>query len=155
MDIRSAGLADLPAILALQKRAFRAEAELVGDDTIPPLTQTLDGLTADLAAGVILKAVEDGVIVGSVRGRLQEETLHIGRLMVDPPSQNRGLGTALLRHLEALYPRQRYELFTSDLSAQNLSLYTRCGYREFDRRPLNDTVTLVFLEKSVHPDRAG
>ena len=150
MTITKAEKNDLPAILSLQKLAYQSEAKLVNDFTIPPLTQTLEGITADFNDGVILKAVEesnpDGII-GSVRGRISGNTLRIGRLIVDPAFQNQGIGTALLLHIESLYPDARYELFTSDKSSKNLSLYVKNGYREFKREPLNERVNFVFLEK--------
>jgi ribosomal protein S18 acetylase RimI-like enzyme len=154
VKIFKADLGDLPAILSLQKLAYQSEALLVGDFTIAPLTQTLEGITADLEDGVILKAIDEGdpgEIIGSVRGRLAEGTLRIGRLIVHPSYQNRGIGTALLLGVESLYEGARYELFTSDRSAKNLSLYTRNGYREFRREPLNDRVNLVYLEKRNAP----
>ncbi|MCL2034066.1 MAG: GNAT family N-acetyltransferase [Oscillospiraceae bacterium] len=150
MRIIKAELSDLPAVLTLQRLAYQSEAQLVDDFSIPPLTQTLEELTADFGAGIILIAVEQSrptEIAGSVRGRFSGNTLHIGRLIVNPSRQNRGIGTALLRGIEALYPRMRYELFTSDRSVKNLSLYIKNGYREFKREPLNKRVNLVFLEK--------
>ena len=147
MDIIRAEIDDLPSILALQKLAYQSEAELVGDYSIPPLTQTLEGITGDFNNGVILKAVDCGEIVGSVRVRFSENTLHIGRLIVAPARQNQGIGTALLSAAEKLYPSARFELFTSDKSAKNLSLYVKNGYKEFKREPLNESVSFVFLEK--------
>jgi hypothetical protein len=34
--------ADAPAILTLQRLAYRSDAELYGDETLPPLTETID-----------------------------------------------------------------------------------------------------------------
>jgi len=117
---------DLPEILSLQKLAYQSEARLVNDFSIPPLTQTHEGIRADYDNGIILKAIDEGgKIIGSVRGRFSDDTLYIGRLIVDPRFQNRGIGTALLSGIEALYPDARYELFTSDKSGKNLSLYQK------------------------------
>ena len=150
MKIIKAENDDLSDILSLQRLAYQSEAKLVNDFSIPPLTQTLEGLTADFDDGIILKAVEESnpkEIIGSVRGRFLENTLYIGRLIVNPSFQNKGIGTALLLHIESLYPRARYELFTSDKSSRNLSLYIKNGYKEFKRKPLNEHVDFVFLEK--------
>jgi predicted N-acetyltransferase YhbS len=147
MKITKAEKQDLPSILSLQKLAYQSEARLVGDYSIPPMIQTLDGIKEDFNNGVILKAIDDGEIVGSVRMRISENTLHIGRLIVAPLRQNQGIGSALLLASEQLYPDMRYELFTSDMSEKNLSLYFKNGYTEFKREPLNENVTLVFLEK--------
>jgi GNAT superfamily N-acetyltransferase len=147
MNISKAEVRDLSTILSLQKLAYLSEAELVGDYSIPPLVQTLDGITDDFNKGIFLKAVENDEIIGSVRVRFADNTLHIGRLIVSPSHQNKGVGTKLLASAEQLYPNARYELFTSDMSAKNLSLYIKNGYVEFKREPLNKNVNLVFLEK--------
>jgi len=119
--VHIAGIDDLPAILSLQRLAYQSEALLHDDFTIPPLTQNLESLQADYNAGVILKPITpEYEIIGSVRGRYCEDTLHIGRLIVHPSFQNQGIGTALLLAMEALYPHTRYELFTSDKSEKNL-----------------------------------
>ena len=149
MDISKAEIYDLPLILALQKLAYQSEAELVGDYSIPPLTQTIDSIIDDFNKGIILKAVNNNEIIGSVRAYLSENTLHIGRLIVSPLYQNQGIGTALLSAVEQLYPNTRFELFTSDKSAKNLSLYIKNGYQEFKRKPLNENVNLVFLKKCI------
>ena len=147
MEIIKATLNDLPAILNLQKLAYQSEAELVDDYFIPPLTQTLDGIKDDFNNGIILKAVETDEIIGSVRVRFSDNTLHIGRMIVSPTQQNKGIGTALLHAAEALYPKARYELFTSEKSERNLYLYKKNGYKEFKREPMNANINLIYLEK--------
>ena len=147
MKIVKAEKSDLLSILSLQKLAYQSEAELVNDYSIPPLTQTIDGITDDFNCGTILKAVVNDEIIGSVRIKQLNNSLHIGRLIVSPSFQNQGIGTALLSAAEELYPNTRYELFTSDLSSKNLALYIKNGYKEFKRVPLNENVDFVFLEK--------
>ncbi|MGB6628338.1 MAG: hypothetical protein WBE61_09395, partial [Nitrososphaeraceae archaeon] len=41
----------------------------------------------------------------------------------------------------------RYELFTGHKSARNLHLYQKLGYDEFKRIPVDESLTMVFLEK--------
>ena len=147
MEIIEATASDLPSILALQKLAYQSEAELVGDYSIAPLTQTFDGITNDFNNGILLKAVENNEIIGSVRVHISGNTVHVGRLIVSPAHQNKGIGAALLHAAEALYPKARLELLTSEKSEKNLHLYRKNGYREFKREPMNKNVDFVFLEK--------
>ena len=148
-EITRATPADAAEIHALQRLAYRSEAELYDDWSIPPLVDPLAETERALAGQVVLKAVSAGRIVGAVRGRLAEGTCHVGRLIVHPEAQGRGLGTRLLRALEEAAPEaRRYELFTGDRSARNLRLYTKLGYRECRRATLAGRVTLVYLEKS-------
>jgi phosphoribosylanthranilate isomerase len=147
IPIGDASREDLAEILALQKLAYRSEAELNNDFGIPPMTQELDGIEAEFRQRVFLKAVVNGKIVGSVRAHLDEGTCHIGRLIVHPEAQNRGLGTRLLQAIEQRFSdARRYELFTSERSTRNLYLYRKHGYRDFRVEPMNQT-KIIFLEK--------
>ncbi len=149
--IQKAAAEDLPAILSLQKIAYLSEAALHDDHSIQPLTQTLEEVESEYRAGIILKAVNvagSAEIIGSVRGVTRGDTVHIGKLMVHPARQNRGIGTKLLQALEKRYPGRRCELFTSSKSEKNLSLYTRNGYTEFKRETDENGLVFVFLEKN-------
>jgi len=146
--ISQASAADASAILALQKLAFQYEAEIYDDFTIPPLVQSLDSLRQTFANHVFLKAVADGQLVGSVRASQDGQTCLVGRLIVHPGYRRRGIGTELMRRIEARFEQAvRFELFTGHSSAGNLRLYTRLGYREFRREETSPKVTLAFMEK--------
>ncbi len=146
--IQAATVEDLPEILALQRLAYQSEAEICGDYSIPPLTQTLDSLREDHARQVILKAVDEAGIVGSVRAYEKDGTCYIGRVIVHPDRQNRGLGARLMAAIEARFPAvERFELFTGEKSVRNLYFYQKLSYRPFRREFVHDGLTLVYLEK--------
>jgi phosphoribosylanthranilate isomerase/ribosomal protein S18 acetylase RimI-like enzyme len=146
--IEPARVDDAAEILILQKLAYQSEAELNQDFSIPPLTQTQAEIESEFTGKRFLKACTGGRIIGSVRGELRDGTCRIGRLIVHPDWQNRGIGSRLLRAVETLFPEaERFELFTSDRSERNLYLYRKMGYCEFKRESLNERVTLVYLEK--------
>ena len=148
MIIQPARQQDLPEILALQKTAFAAEAQLVNDWNIPPLTQTLDELADDWRKGIMLKAVnEGGTIIGTVRGHMAPDGFYIGRLAVQPQWQGRGCGSALLEAMIARAEPNRLVLFTSTKSERNLRLYERFGFKPFKKSTTATGVTLVWLEK--------
>jgi ribosomal protein S18 acetylase RimI-like enzyme len=148
LTITRAGVEDAVEIQSLQRLAYRSEAEIYGDDRIPPLTQTLASLQQDLREMVALKALLDDRIVGSVRARLADGTCHVGRLIVHPEAQNQGIGTCLLAEIEARFSHAvRFELFTGHLSARNLYLYQKLGYSEFRRQKVSPRLTLIYLQK--------
>jgi len=142
--------ADATEILALQKLAYRREAERYGDWTLPPLVQTLEEMERDLRDKTVLKTVQDGRIVGSVRGHCVDGTCYVARLVVQPDRQRQGIGSELLRRIEDEFPdARRFELFTGHRSDGPLRLYARAGYREFRREVVGEDLTLVYLEKRV------
>jgi GNAT superfamily N-acetyltransferase len=150
MIITQATAADAAEILDLQKLAYQSEAAIYQDYGIPPLTQTLAEIEAEMQNQLFLKAVAAGLIVGSVRAYLEQGTCCIGRLIVHPAYQNRGLGTKLMAEIGACFPdAQRYELFTGHRSARNLYLYQKLGYRPVRSERVSEKLTMVFLEKHV------
>ena len=148
MNIMKATREDLPEILQLQYLAYQSEAKLLNNPNIPPLKQTLPEVEAEFDKGVILKLPsDDGTIIGSVRAWLENGTVYVGKLMVHPDFQRRGLGSKLLLAVENVYPGQRYELFTSTMSAGNIALYQRNGYQIFNEKQINEHLRFVYLEK--------
>ena len=148
MTIEKASREELSAILDLQYKAYESEARLLNNWNIPPLKQTLAEVEAEWDKGVILKAVGDtGELIGSVRAWEENGTVYVGKLMVRPDCQGRGIGTRLLLAVEEICPGKRYELFTSTQSARNIALYQRCGYRIFTEKQVNENLRFVYLEK--------
>ena len=146
--IERANVENAGEILDLQKLAYQSEGALYDDYTIPPLTQTLEEITADFERQLFLKASVDGRIIGSVRAYESEGTCCIGRLIVHPDFQNQGVGTRLLNEIERAFGQaRRYELFTGDKSERNLYLYQKLGYQPFKTEMVTEDLVLVFLEK--------
>jgi ribosomal protein S18 acetylase RimI-like enzyme len=150
ITIRRAVTADAAAILALQKEAYQSEAELYGESNVPPLKQTLDEMIDDIRTTTVLAACRGAEIVGSVRVRVDDEgTAHIGRLIVEPDCQNRGLGSRMLAEVETFFSNaKRFELFTGHKSLRNLHLYGKMGYVEFDQKIVGSNLTLIYLRKN-------
>lgn len=146
--ITLAKIDDAEEILSLQKRAYESEAKLYNDWTIPPLTQSLSSLQAEILAGGVLKYSQDEVIIGSVRASLQDSKCEIGRLIVEPKFQGRGIGSMLLAAIESKFSQAHsFELFTGSKSEGNIRLYRRHGYEIVATRALSPSVTFVFMTK--------
>jgi GNAT superfamily N-acetyltransferase len=148
MKITLAHIQDAPQILALQKLAYQSEADIYQDQMIPPLTETLEQIKNDFSLQVFFKILDGLDIIGSVRARTDHHSCFIGRLIVNPAMQGRGMGTQLMNTVEAYFKNvPRYELFTGKKSAGNLRFYDKLGYKPFREQPVTENLTLVFMEK--------
>lgn len=148
MKIVVAKREDLPEILKLQKLCYLSEAKIYNVYNIPPLVQTLEVIEKDLSNQFFLKAVIDNKVIGSVRAYQKGETCYIGRLIVHPEYQNRGVGTKLMKEIEASFKdAKRFELFTGYKSSKNLYLYQKLGYTPFKTEEEQDGPKLLHLEK--------
>ena len=149
MNIVQATVADAAAILDLQKLAYQSEARIYDDPSIPPLTQSAGEIEAEFADHIFLKATaDDRIVIGSVRACERRGTCFIGRLIVHPDHQGRGIGSALMREIESRFAHaQRFELFTGHKSERNIRFYQRLGYRTFREEQVSDSLRLVFMQK--------
>ena len=145
--ISKAHEADAADILCLQHVAYQSEAEIYNDYSIQPLMQTLEQVAAEFKDCIVLKAVLDDKIIGSVRAYENNGTAYIGKLIVHPNFRNRGIGKLLMQEIEQEFQGRRFELFTGSKSEKNLSLYEKCGYTRFKTEEVKLGLTLVYMEK--------
>lgn len=152
IDIRPIVPEDAGETLTLQRAAFVQEALIYDSVQMPPLTQTLDEIRAELIDNLGCVAREGGRMLGAVRARADGALLLIGRLAIAPDVQGRGIGSRLLEAVEQRgreHGCREAELFTGSLSEANLRLYARAGYRETTRVQGDDGIEQVFLRKAL------
>jgi len=149
VTISRASLSNAEAILALQKLAYESEARFYDDWSLPPLTQGIASLRDEFGASLVLKAtVAADHLVGSVRAKVDDGTAAIGRLIVHPEFQGQGIGSELLKAVEAACAGvAKFELFTGSRSEATIRLYQRHGYTVTRTEPLSPTMSITFLEK--------
>lgn len=149
VEIITAESKDAQEILELQYLAYQSEAKLYNDWSLPALTQTLDSLYQEFENSIILKAIIDSKIVGSVRAKIENDVCRIGRLIVKPDFQGNGIGTALLHHIEKIHDNiNSFELFTGNKSISNIRLYEKHGYVASHLKEISEKVTLIFMVKA-------
>jgi ribosomal protein S18 acetylase RimI-like enzyme len=153
VTISAADEQDVVQILKLQYLCYQSEAELHGDYTIEPLTQTLEALTDELASGRVLVARLGPEVVASVRGKVDADgTGHIDKLIVHPRMRRHGLGGRLLAAVEEQLQTdgaRRFELFTGRRSEHHLRLYRSHGYAPVAKDGSEGTVALIALAKEA------
>jgi GNAT superfamily N-acetyltransferase len=110
------------------------------------LSQTYEELIEEWRTSIILKAVVDGEIIGSVRGRLRGDGCYVGKLIVHPDNRNRGLGSRMMAAIEKEFDVQVYELTTAHLE-KSIPLYERLGYRIIEREKVTDIFILIHMRK--------
>ena len=146
--IVAAETADAEAILELQQLAYQVAARRYNDWSIPALVETLESVRRFIEDRVVLKALLGDRLIGSVRAAEKDGVCEIGRLIVHPDVQGRGIGSALLHAIEGRFPAAAaFELFTGARSESNLRLYRRHGYIEVGTRPFSAALSLVYLRK--------
>jgi ribosomal protein S18 acetylase RimI-like enzyme len=147
MIYERATLEDLQEILDLQHLAFKSEAKILNNFNIPPMVQDYAGIKEEFDKGIFLKAVDNGKIVGSARGYIEDGTGIIRKLIVHPEYRCRGIGSKLLYKIEQALDVKRYVAFTSNKSVSNLALVEVLGYRIFKKEEIAPNLTYIYLEK--------
>ncbi len=130
-EVGLAAPADAGEVLTLQRACWVQEQQANPGVRLPPLHEDLAEVQAWLGAWTTLVLRVAGRLVGAVRGRREGDLWDVGRLMVAPDLQGRGLGRLLLGAIEQAAPDDVTGLvmFTGAGSRRNLRMCRRAGYR--------------------------
>ncbi|MGZ4429597.1 MAG: tRNA (guanosine(37)-N1)-methyltransferase TrmD [Nocardioidaceae bacterium] len=131
LEVRAVRPGDAGELLTLQRACWVQETWTNPGLELDALTEAYDDVLTWIAEGTTLVLLSAGRLVGAVRGRLHDATWDVGRLMVAPDLQGRGLGRLLLERIEAAAPPEAtgFELLTGAGSARNQRIYKKAGYR--------------------------
>jgi len=145
--LRAATPANVSRLTELARAAYGPYVERLGGPPRP--------LVDDYAAVVrdfdVTVAVRDGEVVGMIVLGADDEGFVVDNVAVEPSQHGTGVGRALLEHAEAEARRAGFDsiyLYTHELMTENVALYTRIGYVEYERRDHGDA-TLVYLRKRL------
>jgi ribosomal-protein-alanine N-acetyltransferase len=125
LDIRRLTYADLPQLIAIERRAFPT-----------PWSLAMFVLELSKPAGVCLAALRDGEMLGYLICSRYDTVWHIMNVAVDPAQRRKGIATALLADLFRRVGSQT-ERFTLEVRESNraaIELYERYGFRAAGRR---------------------
>lgn len=147
--IDQASKLDFLEILEIQKKAFYSEAVLYKNFNIHPLIQTMAEMQEECKGKVVLKAVVDGKIVGSVRANLDGDNCGVNKLVVLPEFQKCGIGEKLLGEIENHFPEaKKFTLATGANSESNIRLYQKVGYQIVSTTTFDGGIEAVMMEKT-------
>jgi ribosomal protein S18 acetylase RimI-like enzyme len=148
--LRPATGSDAAGVAALVDAAYGHYVERIGMQP-GPMT---DDYTAVIRDRQVTVAEHDGAIVGVVVLTVTNEGFLIENVAVHPSRRGTGLGRTLLQFAEAEARRAGFDaihLYTHEQMTENLALYSRIGYVEYDRRP-QDGFSLVYMRKQLERD---
>jgi ribosomal protein S18 acetylase RimI-like enzyme len=147
VSLRPATLADAPRLSELVRAAYAHYVERLGG---PPRPMTDDYAEVGRSRRVIV-AEREGEILGVVVLGVSDEGFFVDNVAVHPSHQGIGVGRALLEHAENAARDAGFDsiyLYTHERMVENLALYSRIGYVEYDRRP-NGGAHIVYLRKNL------
>ena len=151
--LRPAGTQDAPRLAEIVRAAYARYVERLGGREPRPMSEDY---AAVVAAKQVLVAERGGELVGLVVLGVDDEGFYVDNVAVDPAHERTGVGRALLSAAEAEAARAGFDaihLYTHERMSENIALYERIGYVEYDRRAHGrDADLLVYLRK---PLRAG
>jgi [ribosomal protein S18]-alanine N-acetyltransferase len=125
LEIRPLAYADLPQVIAIERRAFPT-----------PWSLAMFVLELSKPSGICLTALDDGEIVGYLVCSRYDTVWHVMNVAVDPPRQRQGIASALLERLfeQADRPSEQYTLEVRTSNEAAIQLYERFGFRAAGRR---------------------
>jgi tRNA (guanine37-N1)-methyltransferase len=135
VELRLVEPADAGELYTLQRACWVQEMEANPGVPIPALQESYADLQRWITTDTVLVGRSGGRLVAAVRASRHDgpdgPLWDIGRLMVAPDLQGRGLGRTLLERIEALAPADTvgYVLFTGSGSVRNQKMYRKAGYR--------------------------
>lgn len=146
-SLRPANAEDASEVAGLVNQAYGHYEERIGRPP-GPMTEDYADVIRNRRATV---AESRGTIVGVVVLTVTDEGFLIDNVAVHPSRRGTGLGRALLEFAEDEARRAGFDsvyLYTHEKMTENLKLYTRIGYSEYDRR-LHGEDLLVYLRKRL------
>ncbi|HEY2957620.1 MAG TPA: GNAT family N-acetyltransferase [Actinomycetota bacterium] len=145
--LRRALPSDAAPVAELVDAAYRHYVERIGRKPGP--------MTADYAQVIrdhhVTVAERDGAVEGVIVLRVTDEGFLVDNVAVHPSRRGKGLGRALLDHAESEARRAGFDavyLYTHERMTENLALYSRIGYVEYERRSQGE-FSLVFMRKCL------
>jgi ribosomal protein S18 acetylase RimI-like enzyme len=145
--LRPATAADVPRLTELVRAAYAHYVDRLGG---PPRPMT-DDYAEVVHRDRVIVAERGGEIVGLVVLGISDEGFFVDNVAVDRSHQGTGVGKALLEHAESAAREAGFDsiyLYTHERMAENLTLYSRIGYVEYDRR-LHGGARIVYLRKEL------
>jgi ribosomal-protein-alanine N-acetyltransferase len=125
LQIRQLTYADLPHVLAIERRAFPT-----------PWSLAMFVLELSKPSGISLAALRHEQLVGYLVCSRYDTVWHLMNVAVEPTRRREGIASALLRHLfeTADRPNEQYTLEVRPSNYEAIAMYERFGFRSAGTR---------------------
>jgi [ribosomal protein S18]-alanine N-acetyltransferase len=124
LELRQLAYADLPAVLAIERRSFTT-----------PWSLAMFVLELSKPSGICLAATIDGRLGAYLVCSRYSDVWHLMNVAVDPERRRAGIATSLLRRMvEIAGPEARYTLEVRTSNRPAIAMYERLGFRAAGHR---------------------
>ncbi len=147
LEIRRITYADLPQVIAIERRAFPT-----------PWSLAMFVLELSKPSGICLAGLQDGQIIGYLVCSRYDTVWHLMNIAVEPHLIRQGIASALLERLFELAdrPNEQYTLEVRTSNDGAIRLYERFGFRAAGKRRAyyHDNREDALIMWRTAPDRA-
>ena len=145
--IRKADDFDLSQVKSCALAAYDIYVRRIGQEPAP--------MVADFAAAIdrdeVYVAEDNGRICGFTVFYPRDDHFHLENVAVRPELQRRGIGLLLITYVEQRAKHAGYdsiELYTNANMTENIGIYPKLGYEQYERR-IEDGFDRVFFRKKL------
>jgi ribosomal protein S18 acetylase RimI-like enzyme len=145
LRLRLARPEDAPAVSECVAAAYAHWVARIGRTPWP----MLQDYAVVIRTSEVVVAEQDGEVAGVLVLSETPEGFLVENVAVSPSRKGRGVGKTLLVHAEHEARRRGYTslyLYTNEKMAENIALYARVGYLEYERRQ-EEGFRRVFMRK--------
>jgi ribosomal protein S18 acetylase RimI-like enzyme len=132
-------------VLNIQIPAYKIEAELIGFEGIPQLSDTVEKLMS--SAEIFIGKSIDGKLAGVLAYEENGDWMEISRLTVHPSFFRRGIAKELLAFLGTEFAGRKMRVMTGNGNKPALQLYRSFGFKEKGQLEPEPGILLAILEK--------
>jgi ribosomal protein S18 acetylase RimI-like enzyme len=135
------------AIVALQRRAYKVEADLLDFPALPPLQESPAVIMA--SREIFYGLTSRTGLLAMLATESMPDRVVISRLCVSPSSTRRGYATRLIRHILG-HTEQPILVTTGAANEPALMLYRGMGFTDFEQHETVEGLKLITLRYLPH-----
>jgi ribosomal protein S18 acetylase RimI-like enzyme len=138
-------------VLKLQIPAYRQEAALIGDDRLPPLTDTVRSLQT--CGETFYGFYRNGKLRGVISCKVKGGVLDLHRLFVSPSDFRQGIAQKLFDFVQKNESRMtKMTVATAANNKPAIRFYEKNGFVQVKEQDTAEGIRLICFEKKISSD---